>query len=92
MSGVKDPFEILADEITLIRRQIDQLQRTSLDRDEAEHLNATIAQSLFSDVLDKAIIFALAYVIVRSLPRRILDRYPFTGHSLSRRARAADQR
>ena len=26
MSGVKDPFEILADEITLIRRQIDQRQ------------------------------------------------------------------
>lgn len=57
-----------------------------------EMLAATIAQSLFSDVLDKAIIFALAYVIVRSLPGRILDRYPFTGHSLSRRARAADQR
>ncbi|RAD62264.1 histidine kinase, partial [Burkholderia multivorans] len=57
-----------------------------------EMLAATMAQSLFSDVLDKAIIFALAYVIVRSLPRRILDRYPFTGHSLSRRARAADQR
>ena len=25
MSGVKDPFEILADEITLIRRQVDHL-------------------------------------------------------------------
>ena len=36
MSGVKDPFEILADEITLIRRQVDHLQRTSLDKDEAE--------------------------------------------------------
>ena len=46
MSGVKDPFEILADEITLIRRQVDSLQRTSLDKDEAEHLNAVIAQSL----------------------------------------------
>lgn len=57
-----------------------------------EMLAATITQSLISDVLDKAIIFALAYVIVRSLPRRILDRYPFTGHSLSRRARAADRR
>lgn len=46
MSGVKDPFEILADEITLIRRQIDQLQRTSLDRKEAEKLNAVVAQGL----------------------------------------------
>lgn len=44
MSGVKDPFEILADEITLIRRQIDRLQRTSLDKDEAEAFNATIAK------------------------------------------------
>ena len=46
MSGVKDPFEILADELTLIRRQIDQLQRTSLDRKEAEKLNAVVAQGL----------------------------------------------
>ena len=44
--SVKDPFEILADEITLIRRQIDQLQRTSLDRKEAEKLNAVVAQGL----------------------------------------------
>lgn len=46
MSGVKDPFEILADELTLMRRQIDQLQRTSLDRKEAEKLNAVVAQGL----------------------------------------------
>lgn len=46
MSGVKDPFEILADEITLIRRQMDHLQRTSLDKDEAEVFNATIAKFL----------------------------------------------
>ena len=46
MNSVKDPFEILADEITLIRRQIDQLQRTSLDRKEAEKLNAVVAQGL----------------------------------------------
>ena len=44
--SVKDPFEILADEITLIRRQIDQLQRTSLDRKEAEKLNGVVAQGL----------------------------------------------
>ena len=46
MSGVKDPFEILADEITLIRRQIDQLQRTSLDKTEAKALNAKVVQGL----------------------------------------------
>ncbi|MAM40795.1 MAG: hypothetical protein CL949_20415 [Erythrobacter sp.] len=44
--SVKDPFEILADEITLIRRQIDHLQRTSLDRKDAEHLNSVVAESL----------------------------------------------
>ena len=44
--SIKDPFEILADEITLIRRQIDHLQRTSLDRKDAEKLNAVVAQGL----------------------------------------------
>lgn len=46
MSGVKDSFEILADEITLIRRQIDQLQRTSLNRDEAKVLNQELAKGV----------------------------------------------
>ena len=35
----KDPFQILADELTLIRKDMDQLQRTSLDRDEASELH-----------------------------------------------------
>lgn len=51
-----------------------------------EMFNATFAQSMFSDIIDKALIFALAYVVLRTLPRRILDRYPFTDHSLPRRA------
>lgn len=46
MSSIKDPFEILANEITLIRRQIDQLQRTSLNKDEAEALNELIARGV----------------------------------------------
>lgn len=46
MSGVKDPFEILADEITLIRRQMDHLQRTSLSKDEAEAFNEAVAEFL----------------------------------------------
>ena len=29
----KDPFQILADELTLIRKDMDQLQRTSLNKD-----------------------------------------------------------
>ena len=40
------PFEILADEITLIRRQVDHLQRTSLDKDEAEAFNVRVAEVL----------------------------------------------
>jgi hypothetical protein len=46
MSGNTDPFLVLVDDIGALRRQIENLQRTSLDRDEAEHLNATIAKSL----------------------------------------------
>ena len=46
MSGGKDSFEILADEITLIRREIEQLQRSSLNKDEAKALNHEVAKSL----------------------------------------------
>ena len=67
MSGVKDPFEILADEITLIRRQMDHLQRTSLSKDEAEAFNATIAKFLAqlgktAPAMQEAIRRDLAYV------------------------------
>ena len=46
MSGVKDTFDILTDEITLIRREIEQLQRSSLNKDEAKALNHEVAKSL----------------------------------------------
>lgn len=46
MSNVKDPFEILADEITLIRREIADLKRSSLNKDEAQILNDVIADGL----------------------------------------------
>lgn len=46
MSGGKDSFDILADEITMIRRQLDHLQRTSLDREDAEALNITVTSFL----------------------------------------------
>jgi len=42
----KDPFQILADELTLIRKDMDRLQRTSLDRDEAEALHVSVAESV----------------------------------------------
>src|SRR5699024_5934535 len=42
-----------------------------------EMFNATFAQSMLSDIVDKALIFTLAYVVVRSLPKRIIVRYPF---------------
>ena len=44
--SVKDPFQALVDEITLIRNEVQHLQRTSLDRKEAEKLNAVVAQGL----------------------------------------------
>lgn len=49
-----------------------------------EMLHATTLQSLASDTADKAIIFLLAFLVLRTLPRRILDRYPFTRFSLAR--------
>lgn len=42
----KDPFEILADEITLIRRDMERLQRTSLTKDEAKALNQEVAKGV----------------------------------------------
>ena len=42
----KDPFQILADEITLIRSEIERLQRTSLDKDEAKALHKVVAKSV----------------------------------------------
>lgn len=47
----KDPFQILADEVTLARQEIQKLQRTSLDREEAEDLNQIIIKSQ-ADMLD----------------------------------------
>lgn len=42
----KDTFQILADEITLIRKDIERLQRTSLNKDEAKNLNEVLVKSL----------------------------------------------
>ncbi|MFE2656458.1 histidine kinase [Brevibacterium sp. NPDC059310] len=53
-----------------------------------EMLAATLAQSIVSDIIDKALIFGLAYLVLRTLPRRILDRYPFTEHNRPPQARA----
>jgi hypothetical protein len=44
----KDPFLILADELTLIRKDMDQLQRTSLSKDEAQALHQIVAQAVKS--------------------------------------------
>ena len=41
----KDPFQILADELTLMRGEIDRLQRTSLNKDEASKLNDIVAKA-----------------------------------------------
>ena len=38
--SVKDPFQQLVDELTLIRHDMERLKRTSLDKDEAEALAA----------------------------------------------------
>jgi len=42
----KDKFQILADELTLIRKDMDRLQRTSLDKDEAKKLNQIVTAAV----------------------------------------------
>ena len=42
----KDPFQQLVDEITLIRGEVQQLRRSSLDKDEAEKLNELVVESV----------------------------------------------
>ena len=42
----QDPFEIVADQIVLIRGEIRELKRTSLDREDAAILNAEVAEAL----------------------------------------------
>ena len=42
----KDPFQILADELTLIRKDMDRMQRTSLDKDEAQALHQIVAEAV----------------------------------------------
>ena len=44
--SAKDPFQILADELTLLRHDMDKLQRTSLSKDEAEALNQIVAKAV----------------------------------------------
>ena len=42
----KDTFQILADEITLIRVDMERLQRTSLNKDEAQALSQEVAKGV----------------------------------------------
>lgn len=42
----KDGIQAFADEVTLIRHEIDKLQRTSLDRDEAETLHRIVVNAV----------------------------------------------
>ncbi|WP_376878373.1 hypothetical protein [Albirhodobacter sp. R86504] len=44
--SVKDPFQQLVDEITLIRQDMERLKRTSLDKDDAEALHEMIAEGV----------------------------------------------
>ncbi len=45
--SVKDTFEIISDELTLIRRDMEKLQRTSLDKDEAKILHEAVAEGVY---------------------------------------------
>ena len=67
----KDPFQILADEITLIRSEIEKLQRTSLNKDEAKALHDHVTASVdelrkaapeLHDMIDRKLTSAMAVV------------------------------
>lgn len=44
--SIKDPFQQLVDEITLIRQDMERLKRTSLDKEEAKILNNAVMGSV----------------------------------------------
>jgi len=44
--SVKDPFQTLADELTLIRNDMERLQRTSLDKEDAETLHQVLVEGV----------------------------------------------
>lgn len=46
MSGVKDSFQAFVDEITLLRNELADLKRSSLNKDEAEEINEVILESV----------------------------------------------
>ncbi|MBO0594922.1 ECF transporter S component [Nesterenkonia sp. E16_7] len=52
----------------------------------ASMLGAATIQGLGSDIADKAIIFALAFLVIAALPNRLRSRFPFTEHSSVKRA------
>lgn len=62
----KDPFQILADEITLIRSEIEKLQRTSLNKDEAKALHQVVAKGVAD--LDQAL-----PILERSIQQQLFD-------------------
>ncbi|MGJ9373331.1 histidine kinase [Nesterenkonia sp. CF4.4] len=51
----------------------------------ASMLGAATIQGLGSDIADKAIIFALAFLVLAALPNRLRSRFPFTEHSRVKR-------
>ena len=42
----KDPFQELVDELTALRRSVEHLSRTSLDKDEAKKLNQIVTAAV----------------------------------------------
>ena len=70
MSGSSDPFLALVDDIGALRRQIENLQRTSLDRNEAEAFNVRVAEVLNSLA---EVAPALQKVMQRDLAQAALD-------------------
>ena len=78
----KDPFQILADEITLIRGEIERLQRTSLDKDEAKALHKIVVTGVAD--LQKA-----SPALERSIERQLFTSMEAVREEAVRAARGA---
>lgn len=81
----KDPFQVLADEVTLIRGEIERLQRTSLDKDEAKALHKVVAKGV-ADVQE------ISPALQQVLDTRLREAMHTIGHRATSAAHDAAER
>ena len=81
----KDSFQILADELTLIRHDIERLQRTSLNKDEANALHKIVTEKA-DDMLE------MGPLVERAVERKLALSMVEVAENASRAAQEAAER